>query len=85
MGEHNIKLREKAIAAYEASDLKKVDVENDKKAFTLIRQFLLTFGVNVEVNSNPFEVDGIRFYVDPLKDTDGIWLQRYGFSQMRPL
>jgi hypothetical protein len=74
----DINLRQKTIAAYEASPLKKADVEKNKAAFSLIKHFLSILGVNVEVNSNPFEVDEIRFYVDPLEDSDGI----YGYDVM---
>jgi hypothetical protein len=79
MEKHHVSLQEKAIATYEASQLKKADVEKNKKAVNLIRQFLLIFGAAVEVDANPFEVDGIRFYVDPLAFSDG---EIYGYSIM---
>ena len=76
MTEHAPKLKEKAIAAYEASPLKKADVEKNKKAISIIKQLISKFGIDIEVDSNPIEIDGIRFYSSPLEDSDGIYGHR---------
>jgi hypothetical protein len=78
MAGHTSKLRETAIAAYGASRLKQADVQKNEKALSLIKRFLSLFDVEAEVDSNPFEIEGIRFYVDPLEDSDGV----YGHSIM---
>jgi hypothetical protein len=70
--ESDVKLEEEAITAYEASQLKKAGVLNNEKSASLIRQFLSIFGLKVKVDVNPFEIDGIRIYVDPMEYVDGI-------------
>ncbi len=81
MAAHDHKLTEKAIAAYEASTLKQSDVEKNKEAAERIKQFLSKVGVEVEVNSNFFEIDGIRFYAFPHEDQDGVYA--YGIMASR--
>lgn len=67
-------LTDKAIAAYEASTLKQQDLKKSEALLNRIRHFLALFDIRgVEVNSNPFEIDGLRLYADPLEDVDGIW------------
>jgi hypothetical protein len=81
MAEHDRKLKEKAIAAYEASALKKSDVEKNKESAKRIKQFLSKFGIDAEVTSNLFEIDGIRFYAFPHEDQDGVYA--YGIMASR--
>jgi hypothetical protein len=78
MVEHNQKLKEKALAAYEASDLKQQDVEKNKEAASRIKRFLSKIGIDEEVKSNLFEIDGIRFHAFPYEDEDGV----YGYGIM---
>src|SRR5438552_3520082 len=58
----NSKLFTKAIAAYEQSDLRRQDVLGNQEAIEKIRQFLRKYDPDVQVTSNPFEIDGVRFY-----------------------
>jgi|SRR6266404_2540774 len=55
-------LREKAVAEYEASDLKQQDIERTKIAASWIKKFLETLGIEANVESDLFEIDSIRFY-----------------------
>jgi hypothetical protein len=81
MAEHDQKLREKAVAAYEESALKRKDVEKNREAAKRIKQFLSKFRIDAEVNSNLFEIDGIRFYSFPIEDQDGVF--GYGIMASR--
>lgn len=55
-------MREKLIAAYEESELKKQDTERKKALIAEIRRFFaLTKLVSVMVNDNPFRIDDLIF------------------------
>jgi hypothetical protein len=83
MPEDNYGLKEKAIAAYEASALRKQDLEEQREAIDRIQSFLNKCGVVAEVKSNPFEIDGISFYGSAFTDVDGKILG-YNVSASRP-
>lgn len=58
-------LTKRAIAAYEESELKRSDLEFSARARDTIQRFVSMFGFVIAVDSNPFEIDGVRLYVDP--------------------
>jgi hypothetical protein len=66
-------LREKAIAAYEASDLKKQDIERKKDLIREIAHFIQRLRVSVIVNDNPFRHDDLLFYASELSDSSGLY------------
>ena len=78
-------LIEKAIFAYEASGLKERDRKNSEASLNKIRHFLALFDIKeVDVNANPFEIDGLRLYVNPLEDVDGVFGQTLKISRPCP-
>ena len=67
-------LREKFIAAYEASELKQQDTERKKALIAEIARFFArTKLVSVMINDNPFRIDDLIFYASELADSDGIY------------
>lgn len=73
MTERNPKLRDKAIAAYEASDLKQKDLEKTREAASKMQEVLSKFGIHTEGTSTLYEIDGIRFSACFYEDEDGIF------------
>src|SRR5688572_12378710 len=69
-------LKKRVVEAYEASELRQKDMETDRRAYIRIQDFLNRCGIGVDVHSNPFEIDGIRFHAYDLEDDDGI----FGYS-----
>jgi hypothetical protein len=57
------KMIDKAITAYERSSLRQQDTLDNQEAIKRISEFLREYEIDPEtVTSNPFEIDGIRFY-----------------------
>jgi hypothetical protein len=57
------KMIAKAITAYERSSLKQEDALDNQEAIKRISDFLREYEIDPSaVTSNPFEIDGIRFY-----------------------
>jgi hypothetical protein len=53
----------RAIDAYERSKLKAMDKAKEEDGIMRIKNFLVHYGIDIDVvDSNPFEIDGIRFY-----------------------
>ncbi len=78
-------LTEKAIAAYEASSLRRQDLKKSEALLSKIQHFLALFDIkDVKVDSNPFEIDGLRLYVDPMEDVDGIFGYMITISRQCP-
>lgn len=70
MGDQNWRLKEKAITAYEQSDLKREDVKKNQTAANCIKLTLIKFGIDAEIDSDVFEIDGIRFFAYSMGDTE---------------
>jgi hypothetical protein len=66
MPEHTYGFSQKALALYEASELKQQDVNADKACADKIKSYLRKFEIEAEVSSNPFEIEGISFYSEPV-------------------
>ena len=67
-------LREKFIAAYEVSELKKQDTERKKALIAEIARFFArTKLVSIVINDNPFRIDDLIFHASELSDSDGIY------------
>jgi hypothetical protein len=64
-------LREKAIAAYEASDLQQRDTERKKALINEIAHFFHGMPISVVINDNPFKFDGLIFYASELRMGSG--------------
>ena len=73
MTKQESKLRDRAIAAYEASDLKQRDRTRNKGAANCIREVLRKLGIETDVASDVFEIEGIRFYAQRYEDAEGIY------------
>ena len=84
MEKQEFKLKEKAIAAYEASDLKQQDIARNKGAANCIREALGKFGIETDVTSDVFEIEGIRFYAYGFEDNEGIYAYAVGASCLCP-
>lgn len=63
----SVSLREKAIAAYEASDLRKQDTQRKKALVNEIAHFFHRMGVSASINDNPFRFDDLLFYASELR------------------
>ena len=71
-------LRDKVIAAYEASDLKKQDMTRKKALIDEIAHFFNRLAVvSLQVNDNPFTIEGIVFYASELRMASG---ELYGYQ-----
>jgi hypothetical protein len=69
-----IELRKKALRAYETSSLKQDDLQKSVGEIKTIQEFLVSVcGITITVDSNPFEIDGIRFNAEAAEDNDGIY------------
>jgi hypothetical protein len=67
-------LREKFIAAYEASELKQQDIERRKALIAEIARFFArTKLVLVMINDNPFRIGDLIFYASELSDSNGVY------------
>jgi hypothetical protein len=73
MAKQEFKLKDKAIAAYEASNLRQQDITRNEGAAHCIREVLRQLGIETEVASDVFETEGIRFYADRFEDEAGIY------------
>lgn len=61
MAKLELEPREKALAAYEASDLKRQDREKNETATNCIMHVLKSFGVDAQVNSDIYRLGFFLF------------------------
>jgi hypothetical protein len=67
------RLVESAKDAYQLSELRKKDIEKNKVAADKIKKFLSKFDIDVEIESNFYEIEDIRFFSKPIENSDAIY------------
>ncbi len=59
--------------AYQSSELRQKDIEKNKIAADKIKKFLSKFDIDLDIESNFYEIEDVRFLSKPIGNSDDIY------------